>query len=244
VNFYDGTALLGHGSLASGTAVYTTNALTVGSHKISAAFQSTTNFDTSGSATVGESIAQPAGGFVITPVQASQYIRGAGATSYQINLQATGAFAGQVALTCSGLPADSTCSFSNATPTLAVGGSATTIMTVTNTVADAKMQRTAAPGSANFAPGFTPITAAAVFPFELTGLGVCFSGLRRRTSSRNKRHLLIILFMALGMIGLTGCGVVTTPSHSYTISVTGTSMSFPTASQTASVVFTVGVPVR
>lgn len=235
VNFYDGTTLLGHGSLSSGVTTFTTTSLAAGSHSISAAFQANVNFNTSGSAMVTEAIKQPVGSFVIAPLQTEQYVRGAGTTTYQINLQATGAFTGQVALACSGLPADSTCSFSNATPNLTPGGTATVTMTVTNTVSDAKLQKPAMPAPANFAP----LTAVAIFPFELTGAGICFAGIRRK-SLVSRKQLFIILFLLTGMIGLTGCGAVTTPYKSYTISVTGTPVSFPSAPVATSVVLSVG----
>ena len=241
VNFYDGTTLLGKGSLSSGVTAYTTTALGVGTHSISAAFQASTNFNTSGSTALGEIVAHPVGSFVMAPMQDNQYIRGAGTTSYQINLQATGAFTGKINLVCSGLPADSTCSFSNPTPTLTAGSNTTVTMTVTNTVADAKLVQPVTPNPATFAP----LTAAVIFPFELTGLGVCFSGLRRRSPASLRKHLLVLLFLAAGMVGLTGCGAVTTSFKTYTINVTGTSVNFPWATpQTTSVVLSVGQQVQ
>jgi Bacterial Ig-like domain (group 3)/MBG domain (YGX type)/NHL repeat len=239
VNFYDGTTLLGNGSLSSGATTFTTTSLAAGSHSISAAFQANVNFNTSGSAMVGQTIKQPVGSFVISPLQTEQYVRGAGATTYQINLQATGAFTGKIALACSGLPADSTCSFSNATPNLTPGGAASVTMTVTNTISDAKLQKPSVPMPASFAP----VTAAMIFPFELAGAGLCFSGMRRK-SLVNRKQLFIILFLLIGMIGLTGCGAVTTPYKSYTISVTGTPVSFPSAPVTTSVVLSVGQQVQ
>ena len=49
VKFYDGATLLGSGTLNGiGTTAFVTSSLTTGSHTISAAYQATTNFNTSG----------------------------------------------------------------------------------------------------------------------------------------------------------------------------------------------------
>jgi hypothetical protein len=96
-----------------------------------------------------------------------------------------------------------------------------------------------------FHPGdLAPLTAATIFPFEFSSLTVCCAGFRRRTVDKRQRARFFAAgLFTVGMILLTGCGVVTTqPSvHDYTINVTGTSVSFPTQVQTAmSVVLTVG----
>ena len=65
VSFFDGTVLLGSSTVnASGVATYSTNALSIGSHNISAAFQANTNFNTSG-ASVTQVITQAVGGFTV-----------------------------------------------------------------------------------------------------------------------------------------------------------------------------------
>lgn len=52
VNFKDGATTLGTGSLSGGTATFTTSALTVGSHAITATYSGDTNFNSSTSATL------------------------------------------------------------------------------------------------------------------------------------------------------------------------------------------------
>ncbi len=237
VNFYDGTVLLGSGTLTAGSASFTIATLGLGTHTIAATFLANTNYTTSG-ANLTQIISQPIGSFVLGTTTPNAYLRGGGVTTYQITISSIGAFAGQVDLTCAGLPADATCSFSNASPTVTAGGTATTTMTVTTTAADARLQ-----APLNLHPAdFAPITAAAVFPMELSGLGVCFAGLRRRkTLGTQRARLLILLAFTLAIVGLTGCGT-TSPAASriYTINITANSVTFPASAQTTSVVLAIG----
>jgi MBG domain (YGX type)/Bacterial Ig-like domain (group 3) len=236
VVFLDGTTTLGTGTLnSSGVATFSTTTLALGTHAIVAMFQANTNYTTS-SANLNQVMTAPVGSFTISATPATQYIKGAGATVFQISLTSVGAFAGQVALSCSGLPADATCSFA-ANPTLTAGGTTTTTMTVTTTTADAQLRK-----PSNLNPvDFAPITAAAVFPVELTGLGVLFTGFRRRkTLGTQKMRLLLIIVCTLGILGLAGCGCPSTTFKTYTINVTGTSVTFAAPAQTTSVVLSVG----
>ncbi len=112
-------------------------------------------------------------------------------------------------------------------------------MTVTTTTADAKLTNPAIP---QFNPAdFAPITAAAVFPVELTGLGVFFAGFRRRKKlGTQKMHLLTVILFSLAILGLTGCGCPSTTYKSYTIVITGTSVNSSAPAQSTSVVLSVG----
>jgi MBG domain-containing protein/Big-like domain-containing protein/centrosomal CEP192-like protein/NHL repeat-containing protein len=238
VNFSDGSTLLGTGTLnASGIATFSTTTLAVGSHTITAAFQANTNF-TASTATLTQVMTAPVGSFTISASPATQYIKGAGATVYQVTLTSVGAFAGQINLACSGLPSDATCSFAS-NPTLTAGGTATVAMTVNTTVADAKLRE---PAVRTFTPvDFAPVTAAAVFPVELTGLGVFFAGLRRRKKlGPQKMRLLAIVLFSLGIMGLAGCGCPSTTFQTYTINITATSASSTAPAQSTSVILSVG----
>jgi hypothetical protein len=232
VVFSDGSTVLGQQTLnAGGVATFSTATLTAGTHTITATFQATPTFASS-TATLTQIISEGSFTLVVTPP--SQYVRGAGSTVYQIALTSVGGFADQVTLACSGLPADATCSF-GANPTLTAGGTASTTVTITNTAADAKLRTPAGFNPAQMAP----LTAAVVFPFELTGLGVFFAGFRRRKSrAPRKMRLLALLLCTLGILGLTSCCTTTTTFKTYTVTITGTS---PTAaSQSASVFLSVG----
>ena len=238
VNFSDGSTMLGTGTLnSSGIATFSTTTLTVGSHTITAAFQANTNF-TASTATLTQVMTAPVGSFTISASPATQYIKGAGTTVYQVTLTSVGAFAGQINLACSGLPSDATCSFAS-NPTLTAGGTATVAMTVNTTVADAKLRE---PALRTFTPAdLAPITAATVFPVELTGLGVFFAGLRRRKKlGTQKMRLLAIVLFSLGILGLAGCGCPSTAFQTYTINITATSSSSTAPPQSTSVILSVG----
>jgi MBG domain (YGX type)/Bacterial Ig-like domain (group 3)/NHL repeat len=236
VNFSDGATILGTGTLnSSGVATFSTTNLTLGNHTITAAFQTNTNF-TGSSATLTQVMTAPVGSFTISASPATQFIKGAGATVYQVTVTSVGAFAGQINLACSGLPSDATCTFAS-NPTLTAGSTATVAMTVNTTVADAELRK---PELRNFKPAdLAPITAAAVFPIELTGLGVFFAGIRRRKKlGTQKMRLLAVILFSLGILGLTGCGCPSTVFQTYTINITATSSTAP--AQSTSVILSVG----
>jgi len=234
VVFSDGTTVLGQQTLnASGVATLSTATLAAGSNTITATFQATATLASS-TATLTQVITAPVGSFTLAVTPPSQYIRGAGSTVYQITLTSVGGFTGQVALACSGLPADAACTF-GANPTLTSGGTASTTLTITNTAADAKLR---APVS--FTPAeVAPLTAAAIFPFELTGLGVFFAGIRRRKPRAPRRMRLLTLFLCtVAILGLTSCCTTTTAFNTYTVTITGTSST--ATAQSTSVMLSVG----
>ena len=237
VNFTDGGNLLGTGTLnSSGIATFSTTTLTAGSHTITATFQANTNFSSS-SATLTQVINTPVGSFTISATPPTQLIRGPGTTTYQVVLTSVGAFAGQINLSCSGLPADATCTFAS-NPTLTSGSTATVALTINTTAADARLRNPAIP-SFNTTE-LAPITVAAVFPFELTGLGVFFAGFRRRKKPGTPQiRLLTAILLSFGILGLAGCCFNTT-FKTYTVNITGTSVSSTTPAQSTSVFLSVG----
>ena len=102
------------------------------------------------------------------------------------------------------------------------------------------MPSIAAPHTLNPAD-LLPITVAAIFPFELTGLGVFLTGcFRRKGRLASGKRLLLLLFLTLGALGLSGCGCFTSAYQVYTVTVTGTSSVIGTTPQTATVTLTVG----
>jgi hypothetical protein len=236
VNFSDSGNLLGTGTLnSSGIATFSTTTLTSGSHTITATFQANMNFATS-SATLTQVINTPVGSFTISATPPTQLIRGAGATTYQVVLTSVGAFAGQINLSCSGLPADATCNFSS-NPTLTAGSTATVNMTINTTAADARLRNPAIPYFN--ATDLAPIIVAAIFPLELTGLGIFFAGLcRRKKPGTQKIRLLTTILLFFGTLGLAGCCF--TNFQTYTVNITGTSVSFTTPAQSTSVFLSVG----
>jgi hypothetical protein len=111
-------------------------------------------------------------------------------------------------------------------------------MTVNTTVADAQLRK---PPLRNFNPAdIAPITAAAVFPFELTGIGVFFAGLRRKKPGTQQMRLLAVILFSLGILGLAGCGCPSTTFQTYTINITATSVSSTAPAQSTTVLLSVG----
>jgi hypothetical protein len=177
------------------------------------------------------------GTFTISATPPTPYITGAGATTYQVTLTSVGSFADQINLSCSGLPADATCTFTD-NPTLTAGGTVTTTMTVTTTVADAKLQQ---PSTFTFHPvDISPIALGAAFPLEFTWLSVFFADRRRKSPSTQKVRIGAVLVFTFGLLGLTGCGCPPTVFHTYTINITGTSINLLAPAQSTSVLLSVG----
>ena len=222
----------------SGVATFTTSSLASGSYNIAAVYDASNDFGSS-SATVPQ-IMIP-GTFVLTVDPPTQFIRGASTTTYTVTVNSIQNFAGPVTLSCAGLPADATCVFANPIVTLAIGGTATTTMTIVNTAADAKLSTP----SFHIKPSdLAPITVAAVFPFELTGLGVFVAGvLRRKKSPHTKRspkmRLALVLLCTAGLIGLSGCACFTSIYQNYTVVITGTSSIQGIPAQSTSVALTI-----
>ncbi len=245
VNFYNGTTLLGSGTLnASGVATYTTSTLTAGTYTITATYQPTLNFATS-SGTVLQ-VVNP-GSFTLSATPPNQFIRGSGSVSYAVTVSSVQGFAGPVALACSGLPADATCSFANATLNLTSGGTANTTLTVVTNQSDARLNLPALHLPASRSPnGLAPIAMAAAFPF---GLGAFLAGLsrrKRRLPRGNARlgrsphfRLLLALLCVAGLASLAGCACLSSIYQVYTIPITGTTTVNGASTQAASVTLTV-----
>ena len=244
VAFYDGGAtLLGTSNLdSSGTATLPVSTLTPGTHSIAAIFRETNNYTTS-AATLTQTIAGPTGSFTLTASQSLPASRSTGQSVYQLTLNSIGVFSGAIALSCSGLPAGGSCAFSS-TPTLAAGGTATVTMTVTTPTSHTAL---IAPSTTTPTTNLTTLAAAAIFPLEISTVGALLSSLRRKRRNAITLRLLGFTAVTFTLATLTGCGatdpVSAAPqvqSPSYTIQVTGTSLTFAAPSQTV----TVTVPVQ
>jgi hypothetical protein len=242
MTFSDGATLLGPATLtATGVATFATSALTVGTHAINAAYGATTNFSASaGSVTQVVTSAVPTGVFTLTASPATQFIRGAGSTVYTVTVGSVASFTGPVALTCGGLPKDAVCAFATPQVTLTAGGTATTTMTVTTTTADARLIAPPTPRPTDLAP----ITAAAIFPMEFGGFGLMLAGVakrKRKTGRLSTMRRLMLICLSVGVLGMAGCGCISTVYQTYTINITGTAVNANAPTQTTSVQLTVGL---
>ncbi len=234
VTFLDGPATVGTGTInpATGIAIFTTSLLTTGSHPITANYAGLTGTPTilpSTSAILTQVVAAAIGtggqGFTLnvtpTPVKV-----GAGATAILlVKVQATPGFGQTVALTCTGLPPESACTFVQ--PTIPVGGGSTTLQFAVSAPHSCGTTTPYFIGSASTPPTSGTVAAMAV-PALFAG-GFIFAGIRRR----RKGPWLALTVLATGLCGLamlSGCGNCTdlgTKPGSYSFTVVATAQGGP-----------------
>lgn len=224
---------------ATGAASLTTAALTTGTHTIRASYSGNANFASS-FATATATVTVPVGAFTLTSTPNSQFIRGPGSKTYTVTVTSTGGFAGTVALVCSGLPTDATCALSQNSVVLTSGSSTTVTLTTTTTAADVSVSANHAPTGGNW-PGALLISAAAVFPMQLSGLGMLAMGIRRRRTM-GRHHWMLLLLLAVGLFGMAGCGYSNATYHIYPVTVTGTSVGGGPAPASTTMYLAVGTP--
>lgn len=203
VSFYDGAALLGTSTLAAGVATFSTSTLAVGSHNITAVYAGTANFAASTSNLIVEFI----GDFSITASPGSGTVYTVQSAAYTIAITPNYGFNLPVTLSCSGLPANTTCAFSPATVS---GGSGSSTLTIQTTAPS--------PVSSNH-PQATNYRYAALGCLLLILLP-------RRLRSIPQSRFLIVFCMLLMGASLTGCtsqGALGhgTPVGSYQITING-----------------------
>ena len=224
VTILDGSTFLGSGTLAGGIATYTTSALAAGTHPLTASYGGSTTFagSTSSAVTVTVTAGSPDFTAALSPISGT--VAPGQSLTTTVTLTPSNGFNQTVVLSCSGLPAGATCSFSSAS--VAVNGSATTS---TLTIATA-------PATAMSSPR-TPLDPLAPGGTLLASLGVPMVVRRRRTAAGWLRSaLLALLFVGVGTLlqscgggggagssgGSSGGGSSGTPAGTYTVSVTAT----------------------
>lgn len=217
VEFLDGTTVLGTVPLdASGLAVLNISGLGAGSHSLDARYSGDSNFKSVTSADLG----QGGGSFTLKASSAS-----ANGTSETVTLTIApvNEFNQGVALSCSSLPANSSCGFTPSSVTLNGTSPATASLTITT---QASCSNTG--GTASFGTG--GLLLPMVFFF-----GIC---------SRRKRLRAFLFASCVFLIG-SGCAGQKVdcypPVGSYTITVIGTSnFGGTTVTQTTTIAITVG----
>ncbi len=206
VTFYDGTTAIGTGALSNGVASYSTSSLTVGSHSITAVYAGAAPYGSLTSNPVSEIITSS---FTLSIKPASQTVYTGAKASYTVTVTPDTGFTLDVALTCSGAPADSTCTLS---PSTVTGGSGTASLVLqtnapTNTSAEIEYHRSG------------------TYPVALAGFLLLF--ILPKRIRRWGKLLLVIAVAVMITAGLNGCGSSgtlsggTTPG-TYTLTVTGT----------------------
>jgi hypothetical protein len=192
VTFYNGTVSLGTGALSSGVATLSTNSLSAGTYSLTASYAGDSNFAASTSPAVTETVTTP--DYSITANPGSLTVTQGGSGTAVFTVTPIGGFSQNLQLACSGLPANSTCTFSPATltPNGAAVTSTMTITTNTQTVA------LALPGAS--------LWLALAIPFSPAGfLGLL--GIRRKNTGKQTlmRVVLLLGAMTAGMV-VIGCG--------------------------------------
>ncbi len=208
VTFLDGTTTLGTGTVSGGTATYTTTALAVGAHTITATYGGDALFLASTSTGFTQTVTAPTIALSATPTSL-MITRGSSGTA-TITVTPMGSYSGTLSFGCGTLPQFAHCLFAPATLTFTASQTpqTTTLTISTNNTTTGMLRRT---------EGLSKIVAATLFlPLGLLGFA----------ARRKPRLTLLVLFVMLsaGALGLTGCGgaSTTTPAGSYTVPVVAT----------------------
>jgi len=227
VQFYNGTATIGSAvTLASGTATLNTYTFTTaGNASITAKYLGDTNYASGATSATALSLTILQATLAVSATPTTLTItRGTAATSV-FTFTPTGAYSGTVALSCGGLPAFASCSFSSQPSFSSSSAAQTSTLTI----------YTLAPHAAGSkASGLLWIPA------------LFFGGLlwmRRRTLTGSVRALLMLAVLACMMLSATGCGNGGYATPTGTDSVTVTASATATASTSVSANNTVSLSV-
>ncbi len=218
VTFFDGATSLGTVTLApTGAATLTTSSLPLGQDSITASYASTSpDYQSSISPVYTETIVVALGDFTITVSPTSQSIYTGQATQViTVTLASSGGWDRNVALSCSQLPANATCTFTPATVPKASGVSQLVIQTT------APSQTAASPSASNSRWPRGSSLALAALALIFIPFGIPFIP---RSSRLRRMMFVIILGAAFAM--MSGCGAPkdtggTTPGI-YNISISAT----------------------
>ena len=223
VTFFDGTASLGMGTLASAgatsaTATLMTSSLSSGTHTIMATYAGTTAtagagaYAASASATIPEVVTAPAVGSALAPASIT-VARGSSGTA-MVTVTPVGGFSGTVSLGCGTLAADLVCSFSSGSLTFSGNNVAQTSTVTVGTAGNFASLRVPEPGRAT---GLQIFSAVLLLPcFGLGGVVL----LRRRGVGLG-RVVLLVVMSAGAAFGVSGCTSPDNraPSGTYTVPV-------------------------
>ncbi len=206
VTFLNGTTVLGTGTLASGVATLTSTTLPVGADSITASYAASGNFAASTSTatvvTVTAATAAAQGFTLAVSPDAVTVDQGLIGTT-TVTLTPTSGYAGKITLSCSGMPASSSCTFSPTATSFT--GSGNTPATVTLSLATFSLPtKTASLRQGSPLPWQSdpmPLLAGA---FWLPGLLAAGVGLRKKLPARTL-HLLLLLTLLTSLGILSGC---------------------------------------
>jgi hypothetical protein len=197
VTFLDGATSIGTGTLnTSGVATFTTTSLAVGSQSITASYAGDLYNGASVSTAVVVVVAAPVPGFAISLSSSSASIASGGSTTSTLTVTPDNGFSAATTFACSGLPANSTCTFAPASVT-PNGKAITTTLTiatgVASTSASLDLKRG---GSLSLLAGSGALLALLFWPG--------FMNRKQRTAWL--RTLGMLLFAIVSMHSISGCG--------------------------------------
>ncbi len=131
VTFYDGSSVLGTGTLASSKASFSTSSLSIGSHSITATYGSDSNVKGSTSSMLKQTVNSAlAGDFSLSAFPSLRTVTRGSSSTYTVTITRLSGFAGSVALSVSGLPSGTSGTFS---PNPVTGISSTLSIKTTST---------------------------------------------------------------------------------------------------------------
>lgn len=224
ISFLDATTVLGTSIVnAQGIATFSTNALSVGTHSLTANYTGDTNFVDSTSSPLTETIVAPVTpDYSLTVNPATLTIKQGQTGAATLTITPVGGFTGTFSYSCSGLPAYSTCTFNPATAT---ADGSNTPATTTLTIATNTTSTTAAISKPTLPLSGMPILPAAILWMPGAILGGLATLRRKQLSLKGRRLFMVLMLLACTTV-LVACGSSssgsTTPSSSTTTPV-GTS---------------------
>ena len=220
ITFYDGGAALATGALdATGHAVYTTSALTLGTHSLTAVYSGSAVFAGSTSVAVAEIVVKA--DFSIALSSPTITLQTYQHTTTTVTLASLGNFTDNLAVSCGDLPAYVTCIFTPNPATLA-GNSTATVSFYLDT--DSILGGDGLNGPVHGSRRLPPLTIGLALLFLPLGL-MQATGKRRR---RQMPQLMLTVSVIALIVSLGGCGtsqITPVPSAApgtYTIPITAT----------------------
>jgi Bacterial Ig-like domain (group 3) len=209
VTFYDGATQIGTGAMTSGSATFTTTALSTQVHSITAVYSGDTSYGPATSGALSEKVMD----FTLDPVGSGKATApAAGVASYSLVIMPVGGptLPGAMTLSVTGLSLGATPVFSPATVT---AGSGTTTVTL----------QVRLPGKAAMRPPAKPFSRGPL-SLALCLILLPFAGRLRKTARRWQRLAVLALVGAALAVGLNGCGGNTKFNpQSYSLTVTAAS---------------------
>jgi Bacterial Ig-like domain (group 3) len=216
VTFSDGSTALGQSALnTNGVATFITNALAVGTHSITASYAGTTTTQPSVSSTVQQVIVAILGDFSLDVTSDTASIDTGAAQSFNVTVSAIGGFSQSVALSCSGLPSETTCVFK---PASVPGGSGLSQLTI----------QTSSSHSIKAAGNSVPLPWK---PLAATSASLSLAVLLLPRRTRVLRRYLTLVICLLLTVAMGACGGGSgpagggTPPGTYNVSINGTASS-------------------